>query len=345
MKTKEEIQKLIENVKSIEIAVTGNDSCFDYVIATFATRFEEMEEGDNAADFVDILLSSKITTGKYAGCGATGVEVAQIDVPFVFQGVETVDKLAESISDDLEMTLSNDNQVDVHCSVEEILFNTNERIESLIEKITVADTHNIISEINSVDNTVTIGYSFSLDFAEKAIGYNLEEWAADFPETYSLDGKIEITYEETTGEIEDCNSTAEVYDCRVMKQQSSDYDGYQFDYQISKENIISYLNDFADALSNISKTYTPEPEIEVLFDGQTDSTNAYSNAYLKIGKKNDTLYYAESSNHIRHNEHDYHGRSPWEKLENFDEEHEYKSILDVYGKYFPELETIIKENE
>jgi|GEM_PF-7105788 len=209
------------------------------------------------------------------------------------------------------------------------------KIQKLISQIEEADTHGLFT-IEHEDGFIRINYEYSLHFADKAIGYTLEEWAEDFPETFNLDGEIEIEYDPETGNILSHESRVDVYDCQVMKGQGS-WDGYQFDNQIKRpedKKIIVYLEDFFYEVNAISKKYSSPEKIEILFEGETHPTNDYHNTYFKIGRKNDKLFYHESTNHVRHNEHDYYGRAEWTPLDDFEENHDSQEIIEVFGEYF-----------
>jgi len=237
--------------------------------------------------------------------------------------------------------------LELEVTVKEITYiSISKTVQSLIEKIEASDKHKIFTIThNGEDCEISISYEYNLHFAESVIGYSLEDdWAENFPETYNLEGKIEITYDSETGKIEDISSSCEVSDCKVMSQQSADYDGYQFDYQKPSENVLEYLESFLFDVEYMSEKEEPAiEEMEILFDEQTHPHDDYRNTYLKIGKKGEKYFYHESSNHVRHNENDYIGRSEWDKLDQFEENHDNQSIAEVYGQYFPELEKILAD--
>jgi len=209
------------------------------------------------------------------------------------------------------------------------------QITELLRKIDEFKHISIIHE----NGRITMDYGYDLLFAEYCLGYNLPEWAEDFPETFVLEGEITIEYAENGSFRMD--TKCDVYDCRAMLQEGGDYDGWQLDYQIKTDNIIEYLQEILGEVSHLPEAPQPQ-EMEILFDDQTHPADAYRNAYVKIGRKNGVLYYSERTNHLRHNEHDYNGRSEWKRMENYEDEHDGRSIVEVYEPWFgKEIEIIL----
>ena len=211
------------------------------------------------------------------------------------------------------------------------------KIQKLIDSIKIQFSPIVIFHEKGF---ITMKYDFDLLFAEYCLFYNLPEWAEDFPETFVLDGEIIIYYEEDGSFERETN--CDVYDCQAMKG-DGDWDGWQLDYQIETDNIIEYLQEFLESVSGLPEAPKPQ-KMEILFDDQTHPADAYRNAYVKIGRKNGVLYYSERTNHIRHNEHDYNGRSEWKRMENYEDEHDGRSIVEVYEPWFgKKIEDILKK--
>jgi hypothetical protein len=218
------------------------------------------------------------------------------------------------------------------------------KIESLVEKIESADAHKLFT-IKVEDDNINIEYSYDLHFAESVIGYSLESWNEDFPESFNCDGKIRIEFDEETGEITDFASNVEVYDCKDSKQNGGDCDGYQFDnnFMYGNENIIEYLESFLEAVEEIRDSSAPEiQEMEILFEGNTHPHQAINNTCLEVGKKADELYYRETDNWQPHNATDLIGRINWKKVDDFRDD-QFSSIFEKYEQYFGEELTRINQ--
>jgi hypothetical protein len=221
-----------------------------------------------------------------------------------------------------------------------------ETVEQLLNEL--KESYAIDSIEKTVDVTgngeIEINYSFTAEYAIKRLNYEFaDQKIEDAPETFTVEGSILI-------ELKDFNivyhrSTVDVFDCKAMMREG-DWEDFQLDNTIiiqgfNENNLIDYLSELNSMLDVNFVGTNPGTAFEIIFEGQTHPYDSYRNTYVKCATRNKNIFVSVTTNHVSQNHNEYNGRSPWERIEKWEEKNKCK-FIEEFSSIFPEIEQVLK---
>lgn len=190
-------------------------------------------------------------------------------------------------------------------------------LEDILEKIEMCYIVEYV-QYDSFYSKFEIKYKTNLQVCEEIFDYDLEDWNENSPESFIVDGNIEIEcLNNKKGElkIDEKFSNVFIYDCLEMQNSYTHFEGYQLDNLISGDNLLEYLKELL-ATFELVKGDEVFDKIDAVFFTETDK-DLFNNEYLFIGKKTTPLheqYFYKIEDNSQQNT-NLVGREYWKKID------------------------------